>query len=115
MGGTTGFPISSFIGGADLVENGQGLCTACHAGENPFVIHPDDEPFSKIVGDTKFDRMPDNWHKPIVHADWPNNPGPLTEILDTPPNGEGNCSDCHTQTYAGRFPLLYVLYRPAAD
>jgi hypothetical protein len=33
--------ISRFAGGADLATlNTGGICTDCHAGENPFVIHP---------------------------------------------------------------------------
>jgi hypothetical protein len=34
-------PITSFVGGASLPGNGQGECTDCHAGENPWIVHPE--------------------------------------------------------------------------
>lgn len=90
--------IEEFVGGADLATNGQGTCTACHAGENPFVVHPDKAPFSGLTPKL----MPDNWHDPLVHPSWPQNPGP-TSVLDTV-NSQYQCDSCHQQGGAGRFP-----------
>lgn len=90
--------ISSFVGGFDLKQNGQGTCTACHAGENPFVVHPDKPAFAGLTSSL----MPDNWHNPLVHPDWPENPGPTT-LLDSV-SSASECDSCHTQSYAGRFP-----------
>src|SRR5690606_13152198 len=79
-------------------QNGQGTCTACHAGENPFVVHPDKAAFAGLTSAL----MPDNWHNPLVHPDWPENPGPTT-LLDSV-SSASQCNSCHTQSYARRFP-----------
>ncbi len=90
--------IDKFLGGAALKYNGQGTCTACHAGENPFVVHPDKPPFAGLTSKL----TPDNWHDPLVHPDWPQNPGPTT-VLDNV-SSTNRCDSCHTQGNAGRFP-----------
>lgn len=90
-------PIEDFVGGAALAENGQGTCTDCHAGENPFVVHPDVVAFSgltSVLGS-------DDWYEPIVAATWPQNPGPIDlSSIDS----EQSCDSCHSQGFAGRFP-----------
>ena len=108
--------IDKFLGGADLATNGQGTCTDCHAGENPFVVHPDKAAFD---GDNNNNGINDGgdqqsivnklmaggWHKPLVHPDWPQNPGP-SNFLDgvTVPTGKKACTSCHRPGSAGRFP-----------
>ena len=92
--------IESFVGGFDLVANSQGTCSDCHAGENPYIIHPDDAPFiglSPSIGTT-------GWHEPLVDASWPQNPGP-TNLLDAVSSTQ-RCDGCHTSGGAGRFPEL---------
>ena len=89
-----------FIGGAQLDTNGQGTCTDCHAGENPFVVHPDKPAFQGLTAQLR----PLDWHDPIVVASWPQNPGP-TSLLSAVPS-PGRCDGCHTQSYAGRFPKV---------
>lgn len=88
--------LSEFAGGAELYAGTGGVCTDCHAGENPFIVHPgtplDLHPTPK----------PNNWYDPLVHALWPQNPGP-THLLDNIPP-VGGCLSCHTQSNAGRFP-----------
>ena len=32
----------------DLSDNGGGVCTDCHAGRNPFSVHPDDPAFISL-------------------------------------------------------------------
>lgn len=90
--------LSEFVGGADLVANGQGICTECHAGENPYVVHPEKTAFAGLT-----DRLrPQGWHDPLVVASWPHNPGP-TNILDAV-SSPRSCASCHTRSFAGRFP-----------
>jgi hypothetical protein len=90
-------PLTSFLGGPDLeCQGGGGVCTDCHAGENPFVIHPDtalDLPNLKA----------DDFYKPLVSSNWPQNPGPST-LLDSI-GSERQCTECHRKGGSGgRFP-----------
>jgi hypothetical protein len=34
-------PFNNFGGGTELLANAGGVCSDCHAGENPYIIHPD--------------------------------------------------------------------------
>lgn len=90
--------ISQFVGGVDLVANGQGICSDCHSGENPFVIHPQRAAFAAIGRSL----MPLAWPDPKVDASWPQNPGP-TAILDAVSSPQ-SCVSCHRVGSAGRFP-----------
>ena len=90
--------IDEFVGGMDLVANGQGVCSDCHAGEDPYVIHPDDAPFAGITPAI----MPSGWYRPLVDASWPQNPGPTT-ALDAVAS-TSRCDSCHRLGSAGRFP-----------
>ena len=87
-----------FVGGTDLVANGQGVCSDCHAGENPYVVHPEKPAFASVIGELR----PMAWHDPLVDASWPQNPGP-TNQLDAVPS-PGRCDSCHRVGSAGRFP-----------
>jgi hypothetical protein len=89
---------SSFVGGTDLVLNGQGVCSDCHAGENPYVVHPDKPPFASL-GSLLQSPV---WHDPLVDASWPQNPGP-TNQLDAV-SSPSRCDACHRVGGAGRFP-----------
>ena len=96
-------PISQFAGGADLNGGTGGVCTSCHAGENPYVIHPGTA--LGVPSLSGLDLRANDWYVPIVHPDWPQNADP-TNILDSVP-GTGQCTACHTQTGGGgRFPQL---------
>jgi hypothetical protein len=90
--------ISEFVGGVDLVANNQGVCSDCHAGENPYVVHPDNPPFSGLTASI----LPGGWYDPLVHGSWPQNPGP-TNLLDAV-SSVGRCDSCHRVGVAGRFP-----------
>jgi hypothetical protein len=91
------YPLSAFGGGADPTHQGAGVCTECHAGQNPYVIHP-----NTPLGRPKLDGLPlfsNVWYEPIVRAGWPRNPGPLTS--------DGACSGCHNPGgEAGAFPII---------
>lgn len=96
--------INEFRGGVDLVLNGQGKCTDCHAGENPFIVHPDKPAFED------FRAFGTGWYEPLVSAMWTQNVGP-TVLLDAIPPGPagpgefpGACTDCHQFGNGGRFP-----------
>jgi hypothetical protein len=97
-------PISEFAGGAELFQGSGGICTACHAGENPYVIHPGSALDLGVLG---INTMPDQWYTPLVHPEWPQNAGPLTLFDgDVPAPGQEQCSGCHVQGNAGRFPKI---------
>jgi hypothetical protein len=94
-------PLTDFAGGPELLGGSGQVCTDCHAGENPFVIHPNTNlGLPRLNG---LDLFADNWYQPLVHPDWPQNLGP-SKLLDNVPSA-GSCTTCHTQTGGGgRFP-----------
>lgn len=94
--------IEEFEGGKDLVTNGGGECSDCHAGENPFIVHPEKPPFQDLPS-----ILPGSWYDPIVGSPWRQNPGP-SYVLDTV-SSPGKCTNCHTQGFAGRFPQVQAL------
>jgi hypothetical protein len=88
--------IKQFKGGIDLL--GGDVCSDCHAGENPYVVHPDKPPFATIISKLQTTA----WYNPIIPASWPQNPGPTT-LLDAV-SSSGQCNSCHRVGSAGRFP-----------
>lgn len=98
-------PLSNFAGGAELFEGSGGTCTSCHAGENPYVLHPGTPLGMPALGTLQV--MADVWYDPLVHPQWPQNAGP-DFILDTVPS-TGQCTSCHVQGNAGRFPKISTL------
>ena len=90
-------PIEDFRGGAQLA--GGDICSDCHAGENPYVVHPGS------AVDIGAIQHPNSWYDPLVIASWPQNPGP-TNVLDpiVLAGGDGSCLSCHQYGSAGRFP-----------
>ncbi len=89
-----------FVGGRDLVANGGGICTDCHAGENPYIVHPEKPAFAAVI-----DKLQSRaWHDPLVDASWPQNPGPTTQLDAV--SSTGRCDDCHRAGSAGRFPEI---------
>lgn len=93
------------ISGADLSN---GVCTDCHAGENPYIVHPGG-PL-----DMWPDNRPQQWHTPLIKPIWPQNPGPfglldLVDINPLPPDSDASCLDCHNQAGNGRFPDVLAL------
>ncbi len=97
-----GMPITLFVGGFDLVANNQGTCSDCHAGENPFIVHPEYPAFEDFRA--KRDLTPQHWPKPIVPAVFPGNPGPI-DALGPVPSGQVRCDGCHSPGSGIRFPL----------
>ena len=97
--------IEDFLSGADLFN---GVCTDCHAGENPFIVHPA-EPLNMWP-----DNQPQAWHRPLIKPTWPQNPGPFgllaqVPINPLPPDNDASCLTCHKQGQYGRFPDVLAL------
>ncbi len=100
------YPLLDFAGGAELLDGSGGICTTCHAGENPYVTHPGTAlDFGGLFGN--------DWYDPLVHPDWPQNAGP-TNILEATPS-PGECTSCHVQGNAGRFPKISSMINQGAD
>lgn len=96
-------PLEDFIGGNDLPGGGN-TCSNCHAGENPYVVHPGTAIDIGTAQDSPV------WHDPLVPASWPQNPGPTSLLNFIPLNpGERDCRECHTQNDQGRFPEVGAL------
>ena len=96
-------PMSQFLGGESLRTNGGGTCSDCHSGENPWIIHPQKTAFINFTTARAGFLSPDTWFDPLVTPLWPMNPGPI-ESLGVAPAGQSECTSCHEQGYAGRFP-----------
>lgn len=93
--------LKDFLNGSNVTN---GVCSDCHAGENPFIAH--------LQGPLDLgarSRSP-KWHEPLIRSDYPQNPGPLT-LLDSVslPAGQQSCLGCHNSGYAGRFPDILAL------
>lgn len=98
----------NFLGGRDLVLNGQGECTDCHAGENPYVTHPEVAAFGNYIDAVGGNTMPPRWYIPIVDGTWRQNPGPtyLLDVVSSP----SRCDACHMAGgNGGRFPRVSAL------
>lgn len=93
-------PLANFGGGNDLINGG--MCTDCHAGENPYIIHP-----TTVLGNLAGLGLPtfaDNWYEPIVKPGWIQNPGPMPS--------SGACAGCHSAgSSGGRFPHISTEYQ----
>jgi hypothetical protein len=97
-------------GGFELEGGSGGVCTDCHAGENPYIVHPDAElELESGVGTgVDFGELEDtlpmftpNRYVPLVPASWPQNDASMAESY-TP----SKCTDCHSEVDAGRLPHL---------
>ena len=71
-------PIEEWIGGVDFT-GAAGNCSSCHAGQNPFVIHPGT---ALDIGSQEFP-VQVNWHEPLLPPSWAGNPGPIALPSDT--------------------------------
>ena len=101
-------PLTQFAGGYELFGGGGGRCTACHTGENAFVVHPN-SPLN--LGPSLL--MPSQWYKPMVHPDWPANPGPENFLASVPAPANGSCLQCHSSAaLGGRFPQISTDFAP---
>jgi hypothetical protein len=92
-------------GGNELLGGQGGVCTDCHAGENPFITHPKANLGSYLWENLwQVQNLPTfapNRYDPLVPAAWPQN-----QFSQTFVSVPGVCSGCHVKTSAGRFPHL---------
>jgi hypothetical protein len=95
-------------GGAELTSPGGGICTDCHAGENPYIVHPDallkpGVTFGSLGG--TLPTFAPNRYDPIVIGSWPqNNASHAAAFVPAA------CKSCHFKGFAGRFPHLSNQY-----
>ena len=95
-------------GGAELEFGTGGVCTDCHAGENPYIIHPNTDLGSGLLMGS-LDNAPLNLptfapdrYDPIVAGSWPQNEFSHSESLVP-----SACVNCHSLgRIGGRFPQL---------
>jgi len=93
-------------GGNELLAGTGGVCTDCHAGENPYITHP-----NANLGPAIWSTLPQppqnlptfspNRYDPLVPAAWPQN-----QLSQAGPTVPAVCSGCHVKFSAGRFPHL---------
>jgi hypothetical protein len=95
-------------GGAELaIGNPGGVCTDCHAGENPYITHPKSNLGGGVLWESlsaapqNLPTFAPNRFNPLVAASWPQNR--FSQTGSTVPNV---CKGCHTNGGAGRFPHL---------
>ena len=92
-------PLEQFVSGPELARGWDGgTCSDCHAGENPFVVHP----YTPLADSAQ---TAGRWYRPLVDASWPQNPGPTNLLAGvTVEEGMRACTECHFRESAGRFP-----------
>lgn len=88
-------------GGAQLTSIGAGMCSDCHAGQNPFVVHPDTVLGQLGKPPLNLPMFGDTWYDPLVLASWPQNEKRLNDVYVP-----SACQGCHTTGSAGRLPHL---------
>ena len=95
--------IEDFQSGATLSN---GVCTDCHAGENPYVVHP--------AGPLNMwpDNHPQAWYTPLIKPSWPQNPGPFgmlaqVPINPLPPANDGSCLNATSKGNAAGSPTFW--------
>jgi hypothetical protein len=97
-------------GGFELLGGAGGVCTDCHAGENPYIVHPnsDLDPgagtllFGSLQGAPQnLPMFSPNRYDPLVAAAWPQN-----QLSQTAATSPAVCVGCHVKAGAGRFPHL---------
>jgi hypothetical protein len=94
-------------GGAEIENNSTaGICTDCHAGENPYIIHPNADLGGVLMGELGtslgLPTFGPNRYAPIVAGSWPQNQLSHSQALVP-----DVCGSCHTLGgEGGRFPHL---------
>jgi hypothetical protein len=94
-------------GGFELLGGSGGVCTDCHAGENPYITHPKVDLGGGILWESlsnapqNLPTFSPNRYDPLVPAAWPQN-----QLSQAEPTVPGECSACHFKGNAGRFPHL---------
>jgi hypothetical protein len=94
-------------GGFELEGGSGGICTDCHAGQNPYIIHPKVDLGGGLLME-QLNQPPENLptfsasrYDPLVPASWPQN-----QLSHQPNRVPAVCVACHVQGSAGSFPQL---------
>lgn len=97
------FPLNTTFAANDELKDGQGgICTACHAGENAYIVHPDDPAFQGIAN-----LKPKAYYTPLVTAGWPLNATPNTKLAGVVLGAaDSSCLDCHSAAKKQRIPEI---------
>lgn len=93
-------------GGFELLGGTGGVCTDCHAGENPYITHPKSDLGGGVLWESlrlvqNLPTFAPNRYDPLVAAAWPQN-----QFSQTGMTVPGVCGGCHFKGDAGRFPHL---------
>ena len=112
-------PAGQYQAGGFELENGSGgVCTGCHAGQNPYIIHP----FTDLGGGSgplmDLNEPPLNLptfagsrYNPIIPASWPQN-----QLSHSPSLVPTACRGCHSASGpGGAFPHLSSQLREYCD
>lgn len=95
-------------GGKELEGGSGGICSECHAGENPFIIHPKANLGGILMGSVSA-FGPDHY-TPLVAASWWQN-----QQMEPDAGVPDQCGQCHVQGDAGRFPKLAIAPKAYCD
>lgn len=95
-------------GGFELEGGSGGVCTDCHAGQNPYIIHPRVDLGGGLLME-QLNQPPQNLptfsasrYDPLVPASWPQN-----QLSHSPALVPAVCAECHVAGgVAGAFPQL---------
>lgn len=88
-------------GGAQLTAPAAGICSDCHAGQNPFVVHPNTVLGTLGSAPLNLPMFGDTWYDPLVLPSWPQNEKRLNDV-----HVPAACRNCHTVGSAGRLPHI---------
>ncbi|MEO8671968.1 MAG: hypothetical protein ABI411_11685 [Tahibacter sp.] len=94
-------------GGFELLGGEGGVCTDCHAGENPYITHPKANLGGGVLWESlsvapqNLPTFAPNRYDPLVAAAWPQN-----QLSQAGPTVPPECGACHFKGNAGRFPHL---------
>jgi len=94
-------------GGFELLGGTGGICTDCHAGENPYITHPKADLGGGVLWESlsaapqNLPTFAPNRYDPLVAAAWPQN-----QLSQAGPTVPAVCRGCHVKGGAGRFAHL---------
>lgn len=97
-------------GGAEIESGPGGVCTDCHAGENPYVVHPESLLRTTVAWQDIHEPSGDlpafavNRYVPLVGPSWPQNEASLTAAALGA--ATSSCNACHRKGGAGRIAHL---------
>ena len=91
-------------GGAELEGGSGGVCTDCHAGENPYIVHPNSNLGTLLMGELRntLPMFSGFRYDPLVAGSWPQN-----RLSHSPALVPPACRGCHVAGgFGGALPHL---------